>query len=337
MNDLDLVREMRADAPEPSAGQLAAGRDRLRSAFGSPAASARSRPALIRRPAIIAGGLALAAAATAVVVTVGGSGRQEGHVGPRPSSIQLAAATEVLDKAARTVESRPAPKLEPHQWLYYRFTAYHHAAGGETDQSWIRMDGMQDASMVGGKLVVTRHSTAESAEGTPLGAYRLLASLPTDPHALLATLYAKVGSEPRGGGQSKQELAFENIQQLLWNSPAGAPPRVQGALYRALAQLPGIQVKRDFQYAPRRTAIAVFHLPTSAILLDPTSYQMIGWASVSDGHRPPAPKPSNAAEARQMAHDPKKYPWNSPALPAGTVINSFYRDHVAVVSAPGRR
>lgn len=335
MSDLDLVREMRADAPEPSADQLAVGRDRLRAAIAAPAGPARPRPALLRRPVIMAGGLALAAAAAAVVVTTGGSGR-ESHVDTRPSSIQLAAAT-VLTKAARTVEARQTPKIEAHQWLYYRFSEYHHTTGVKTDESWIRLDGMQDAAMVGGKLVVTRHSTAESAEGTPLGAYRLLASLPTEPHALLATLYAKVGSEPRGGGQSRQELAFENIQQLLWNSPAGAPPRVQGALYRALAQLPGIKVQTHFEYAPQHTAIAVFHLPTAAILIDPTSYQMIGWANVSDGHRPPAPKPSNAAQARKMAHDPKNYPWNSPALPAGTVIGSFYRDHVTFVSAPGGR
>jgi hypothetical protein len=38
-----------------------------------------------------------------------------------------------------------------------------------------------------------------------------------------------------------------------------------------------------------------------------------------------------------MAHDPKKYAWNSAVLPAGTVISSFYRDHVTFVSAPGRR
>jgi hypothetical protein len=336
MNDLDLVREMRADAPDPSADQLAAGRDRLRAAIASPTGPARPRPALLRRPAIMAGGLALAAAAAAVVVTAGGSGR-ESHVGPRPSTVQLAAATEVLNKAARTVEAGNAPKIEAHRWLYYRFSEYHHTTGVKTDESWTRLDGMQDAAMVGGKLVVTRHSKAESAESTPLGAYRLLASLPTEPHALLNALYGKVGAEPRGGGQSRQELAFENIQQLLWNSPAGAPPRVQGALYRALAQLPGIKVQTNFEYAPQHTAIAVFHLPTAAILIDPTSYQMIGWANVSDGHRPPAPKPSNATEARNMAHDPKKYAWNSAVLPAGTVISSFYRDHVTFVSAPGRR
>ena len=32
MNDLDLLRAMRADAPEPAGDRLAAGRERLRSA-----------------------------------------------------------------------------------------------------------------------------------------------------------------------------------------------------------------------------------------------------------------------------------------------------------------
>ena len=63
MNDLDLVRAMRADAPDPASDRLTAGRERLRSATTPRRASYRG-PVMI-----LAGGLAVAAAAAAVLVT----------------------------------------------------------------------------------------------------------------------------------------------------------------------------------------------------------------------------------------------------------------------------
>ncbi|GAA4635983.1 hypothetical protein GCM10023196_083840 [Actinoallomurus vinaceus] len=331
MNDLDLVREMRADAPEPSADQLAGGRRRLHAAIHSPAASAaRSRPALFRRPALLAGGLAVTAAAAAVAATAGGSG-PDGHVTTRPSPLRLTAATEVLNKAAQTVEKQPEPVLKPHQWIYYKFSQYGRGAGVKTDESWERLDGMQDADVMGSKVVVHRKDkAAEPKEDTPLGAYQLLASLPTDPHAMLATLYDKVGSKPGSPGSSRDERAFENIQQLLWNSEAGAPPRIQAALYRALAQLPGVKVQANVEYAPGRTAIGVSDRPDSALLLDPKTYRMIGSAYISTGAR------QSKARTRDGALK-KGYSPDLPVQPAGTVLSAVFRSTVTFVSAPGNR
>jgi hypothetical protein len=133
------------------------------------------------------------------------------------------------------------------------------------------------------------YRAAQADESTPLGAYRLLASLPTDPRALLTALYEKVGSEPRG--TTGDQLAFDNIRQLLWDFVAGAPPRTEAALYRALALLPGVEVRQNVEYAPGRTAIGVFRPAGHAILLDPATYRMIGWVNVSTGVRPPKPPP----------------------------------------------
>src|ERR1019366_7690496 len=63
MNDLDLVRAMRADAPDPASDRLTAGRERLRSATTPRRASYRG-PVMI-----LAGGLAVAPPAAAVLVT----------------------------------------------------------------------------------------------------------------------------------------------------------------------------------------------------------------------------------------------------------------------------
>ncbi len=65
MNDLDLMRTMRADAPVPSRHRLDAGRERLLSDI----ASSRRRTPWPRRGLFLAGGLAAAATAAAVVAT----------------------------------------------------------------------------------------------------------------------------------------------------------------------------------------------------------------------------------------------------------------------------
>ena len=108
MNDLDLLRTMRADAPEPAGHRLAAGRDRLRSA----AAPRRHR----RRGyvVILAGGLAAASAAAVIVAS------QPSPAGaPRgPADIRLVSAAQVLNRAAAAAAARPAVLPSPHQWIY---------------------------------------------------------------------------------------------------------------------------------------------------------------------------------------------------------------------------
>ncbi|GII32687.1 CU044_5270 family protein [Planotetraspora mira] len=330
MNDLDFVREMRADAPETSPARLSAGRERLRTAITSPAATpARSRRTLPRRPLLVAGGLTLATAVAAAGVVVGFPHDDGAVVAPRPTAFQLSAASEVLNKAALAVEGQPKRAYTPTQWLYYKAFSYQYGSALTTSETWETFDGMKDADVATGKLVVYRHTRTGPSDGTPLGAYRLLTSLPTDPDAMIAALYEIAGSPPEDGGLSRDEFAFRSIQQLVWNSLAGAPPHVQAALYRALGRLPGVEVRSKVEYAPGRSAIGVFSSPTHALLLDPVTYRMIGWAEVSDGTRPVNPKPDVTGKPGD--------PWNMPARPAGTVLSSFTRSEVIAVAAPGRR
>ncbi|MEV5753074.1 CU044_5270 family protein [Actinoallomurus sp. NPDC052308] len=191
----------------------------------------------------------------------------------------------MLDKAARITETRPAaPVPRPEQWLYWTGLEYHYhgGTGVKRFEIWTRFDGKQDATMSNGKLVVSREwADRPITDGSPVGAYRILAALPTDPQAMLTTLYRKVGSEWRGEGVIGDRRAFENIKQLLWNSPVSPPPRVQAAMYRALARIPGVTVRTSVEYAPGRTAIGIYAPPlpnhnASVILLDPATYRMIG-------------------------------------------------------------
>ena len=64
--------------------------------------------------------------------------------------------------------------------------------------------------------------------------YRLLQTLPTNPHVLLAMIYRI----ERGHGPGPDQEAFVTIGDLLRNTIA--PPKVTAALYRAAALIPGV-------------------------------------------------------------------------------------------------
>jgi hypothetical protein len=277
MDDLQMIQA--ALTHEPPADVVAEGRERLRNAHREQDPSRRR--AWLRRPVLVAGGLTVAAAAAAVVVGIGPG--QNGHAPPQQSSIRLTG--EVLDKAARSTETQPAtPEPKPKQWLHWTVFEFdqHGESGGKPAELWERFDGSQSAALEKGKLVVDpKEAVRPGDDGSPMGAYRILAALPTDPQAMLTTLYRKVGSDPRGEGVSGDSRAFENIKQLLANSPVSPPPRVQATMYRALARIPGVTVRTSVEYAPGRTAIGIYAPPSpnrtpNAILLDPATYRMIG-------------------------------------------------------------
>ena len=81
--------------------------------------------------------------------------------------------------------------------------------------------------------------------------YRLLASLPTDPRALLDRIY----TETKGHGSTPDQEAFVTIGDLLKES--AAPPQITAALYRAAALIPGVTSVPDAIDAAGRHGIAV--------------------------------------------------------------------------------
>ncbi|MBO2465781.1 hypothetical protein [Actinomadura violacea] len=92
MNDLDLVRTMRADAPIPSRQRLDSGRDRLLAAIDSPSAAPHAaQPRRRARGVLLAGGLAAVAAGAAAVVAVQADGSPVSlHGAPAAQSVKYA-------------------------------------------------------------------------------------------------------------------------------------------------------------------------------------------------------------------------------------------------------
>jgi len=81
--------------------------------------------------------------------------------------------------------------------------------------------------------------------------YRLLQTLPTNPHALLAMIYRV----ERGHGPGPAQEAFVTIGDLLRDTIA--PPKVAAALYRAAALIPGVTLVPDATDAIGRPGVAV--------------------------------------------------------------------------------
>src|SRR6185437_5780855 len=102
--------------------------------------------------------------------------------------------------------------------------------------------------------------------------YRLLQSLPTDPHTLLNLIYRE-----DSGGQPANEEAFTTIGDLLRESIA--PPAVSAALYRAAALIPGVTVVSDVTDAIGRPGVAVSYSANGnqdEWIFDKTTFSLIG-------------------------------------------------------------
>ncbi|MFB9834696.1 CU044_5270 family protein [Actinoallomurus acaciae] len=324
MNDMEMLAALGEyldhDAPAALARQrrrlITAGRGRRRPALRVP----RLRP-------VLTAGVAAVAVASVVGVMVGtGSDRPE----PAPPAVRLTGASLTLDKAARAIERQPYATPRPHQWIYTKSAEYGaNTAGGDRPsftETWERFDGRREAVIDGGRLTVD-HKAGGGDTGTPEGASALLRSLPTDPQALLATLSAKVGGQPRGDAvPGRDGLLFANIVQLIRNTGIGAPPRTQAALYRAIATLHGVRVEKNMTDGLGRHVIGVTQGSTySYVLLDPGSYRILGIQNVWSGH--PTPTEVRMAKAKKLNLD----------LPKGTITYGLVTVTTATVDRAGQR
>ncbi|MFF4632976.1 CU044_5270 family protein [Streptomyces griseorubiginosus] len=114
---------------------------------------------------------------------------------------------------------------------------------------WLRASG-KDAIMPGQLIPV------ESSDPVPVGAahptYRWLASLPTDPDALLSRLYKEARPVD---GESRDQAVFSLIGDLIGGTVM--PPATMAAFYRAAARLPGVREIPDAVDATGRHGIAI--------------------------------------------------------------------------------
>ncbi|MBD0708251.1 MULTISPECIES: CU044_5270 family protein [unclassified Streptomyces] len=112
-----------------------------------------------------------------------------------------------------------------------------------------------------------------------------LATLPTDPDALLSKIY----TETAGQGRDKDQEAFTTIGDLLGES--WPSPKLTAALYRAAAKIPGVVTVDSATDAAGRKGVAVARLdaPTgqrTEWIFDETTLAFLGerTVQVSEGH-----------------------------------------------------
>jgi hypothetical protein len=374
MNDLDQLREFRAEIPYPERPRLSPGRSRLLAAARRPR---RRRFTATRRNTLLLMATA-AAAAIAVVAGLAAYGFSTGATpesSARPSAApkhpaapsQEVIAARLLNDAS-AVASRMPPKTTPSpgQWIYSKLVQYEYQQGTSSNENWITFDGTQSAYYESSGSPITVHTSptappvdiksnplaAFNTDATPQTAYYALASLPTAPSQLLATIdkvaEAAAGANLVAGNpvagqapKNKGQLEFDYLSLLLWNAAGGvgAPPKAEAAAFRAMAAIPGVTVQQGITDAVGNPAIGVSgDGGYDQLLLDPVSYQVTGLRQISNGIGPKvaAPSPQQlAGYPKAMQQEILRKLRNPAGPPKGTVIQSLAYAQVSEVSGPG--
>lgn len=326
MNEMKMLAELGRHLDEETPAALPRQRQRLLEATHG---RRRRTSGIPRLRLVLAAGVVTGVAAAGLAVA--GTGSDQPHL--TPSIVQLDSATVALDKAAQVVSAQPYTAPKPRQWIYMKVAEYGAGTpGGKVFyQYWYRFDGWQDAVVEGGKVVVdNKKAGGRGDEGSPQGASTLLQSLPADPQALITALSNKVGAEPRGDAvPGRDGLLFANIVQLIRNAtPAGVPPKTMAALYRAIATLHGVRVDKNVVDGLGRHVIGVTQGTSNVfVLINPTTYQILGWQNVWSGN--PTPNPYEDKMAKNKKSDIN--------LPKGTITYGNVTVATAVVDHAGQR
>ena len=231
-----------------------------------------------------AGLLAAVAAAASVIGLTGQSGGSGGHI----------TAARLLSKIADAAAQGRAQDVTGNQFMYIETEIAYGASYGEPAppkphlrQVWIPVADLCGPGLAienGKRFRISDKPTPDMvANGVHLKcpyrgsvndpSYRLLQSLPTDPHTLLNLIY----QDTAGAGQSPDQEAFTTIGDLLRESIA--PPEVSAALFRAAALIPGVTVVTNAVDAAGRPGIAVSFTASgeqSEWIFDRQTFQMLG-------------------------------------------------------------
>jgi hypothetical protein len=268
MNDLTILHDA-WDAPEPPSQ---ASRARARAALA--ARAARRAPRLRARVAAV-GALSLAiAGGVAVVQNLGGTGSdgRPRSVVPGLPAVPVASA-EILERAARAAQSRPFTAPRDDQWIYVADRFTDHDGKTTIQRSWHRADGGGVAFDRGDGQLHVESTHWPAGRKRPLtDAYKGVASLPTDPDALLRWAYAQ---DVENGDTSKDGVVYLLLNGILRGNIV--PPDLEAAIFRAMKQIPGVSVQ----------TVDIFGKPTISLgftddwlheelLIDPTTYAYRG-------------------------------------------------------------
>jgi hypothetical protein len=288
MNEMDLLTEFRAEVPlrvSPYAEELF--RAGIKDHSAERSRLPRTRNPLARRPfarigmrwrLALAAGLA-AGLALGVLVAVQPSGQRAGQPAGQPSA-QAIGQPSVL--TARMLADRAAaaaltgPTVPAGKWVYQRTVTYSASPPSGTparltQDIWSTADGSlqyQDGGW--------------SRDTVQQALYRELSSLPASPVAIDRYL-AGLSYPNANATQTNDEVAaFSTIEQLL--SSAILPPSLNAELYRALGDIPTVEVRSHVTDIDGRAGIA-FVMPENSqssnqeIILDATDYTYLAQAA----------------------------------------------------------
>lgn len=342
MNDLELVRDLRAEVPAPAAARLASGRSRLLAAVSPEQAGFPGRPARADRRAVK---LLSTAAAVAVVAGLAGYGIAASVRGPAAPATSPTAAPRQATLAARILRAASAAagrapataEPSPLQWVFAQTVGYDYNTGnlgpgcrfvhgptpGQTQkcEEWTRFDGNANAYLQGRHLVETVNSPAtikelkkwnrKGAPGTaftsPMAAYEALAALPRNPRALLAAVNKAAHAVNPGilrnlTGRGSS-LAGDYLMLVMWDATGG----IGGPPAAEAAAFRALAALPEITVQQGITDIAGapaigVRAGYEQLLLDPVSYQVIGLREFNAGSGPNIGWPKHGGLVISMAY-----------------------------------
>ncbi|MET8142221.1 CU044_5270 family protein [Sphaerisporangium sp. NPDC005288] len=276
MDDLKILGEMRAEAPTPDADRLGGVRRRV----------IRDGRRFALMPSLL---IAAVAAVLVVAIAVPMSRSTPEVPGTPPVRTVLLNSETVLEKAAKTVEKRTlAPEPRADQWVYTK-SLDRQPADGETTvrEGWTRYDGKQTAGWdFKGKFKVSDVPPDPDDDDLSPQQYReKLLKLPTDPDKLLRHVKGDRHwvDYPKEEAQSKvvedpNSRAYR-ILSLYLGQQAVMPPKLEAAIFRAMAKIPGVAIEQGVRDATGRTGLGLFRRTEGEettrryLILDPRTYR----------------------------------------------------------------
>ncbi|MER6474564.1 CU044_5270 family protein [Streptomyces collinus] len=307
MDDMTLLRQVRAEIPRPDSHELAPGRERMLTGIGQRAAGGPAcshgasrrgserkraaaippgtpRPRLFGRPVVRAVlATVLAAAVVGGVAAVVGAAREDRPAaGPLSPRMRPVSAATVL-KAAAAKERRHEKRLAPHndQFIYTKeIVRETDTTTGRTrtlvDENWHSVDGSKRGwTMEVGKGWWSKPLKPGQSMWPP-ARWQELKKLPTDPADLvLAVRKRLIGGRPTAEPEIKAQdwpMIEFGIVGLLYRTPV-MPPGLRAAAFEALGMVPGVTATPGVTDAEGRAGIAIAYkdpshqLPTSDVLI----------------------------------------------------------------------
>lgn len=288
MDDLRSLREWRAEVPEPGREWIIAERRRLLTRI-------RGRRWSLARRLLVVG--ALGAAASLAVTTLWPEPPAPGPAST-PSLIRLDSGV-MLARAAEVAGKRKGAQVPlPTQWHYTKtLDKQPNSDTTETREEWVRYDGMQAAAFgEDGKLYVGPEGDPRDPGDDDLSPQEYdakLRELPTDPRKLLAKVTGDrhwiEGAREEGVPRTVAPADFRAYTVImLYLSRYGAmPPRLEEAMFRALALIPGVRIEQGVSDAAGRSGLGIWlerlgdERPFRTYeILDPVTYRYLGSQTV---------------------------------------------------------